>query len=204
LLKNLLPRNPPPKSGLPLASDPPPNDWVALAEVGAPIGLKGAVRLHTLKSVTGLPIDDTLLAESKDCWLKLRHSPPSQASASTSLWLRCNILECSPQTRGVKLMLEEITDRNQAELLRGASVGLSRSSFPELSDNESYWADLIGCRVVNRQGEDFGLVQSLQTNGEHDWLVVDQGWIPFVGQYIDEVDESGRLIRVDWLIDWFE
>jgi len=199
----LLPRNPPLKTGLPLTPEAPPSDWVALAEVGAPIGLKGAVRLHTLKSVTGLPIDDTLLAQSDDCWLKVVSSAPSAMGASPN-WLRCRILECSPQTRGVKLQLQEITSRDQAELLRGASVGLARSSFPELSDDESYWADLIGCRVVNRQGQDLGPVKGLQTNGEHDWLVVEGGLIPFVNQYIDEVDEAKREIRVDWLMEWFE
>jgi len=172
----------------------PPEDWVPLAEVGAPIGLKGAVRLHTLKSVTGLPIDDSLLQDSRDCWVKLK----------SGQWLHSEILECSTQTRGLKLQLATVMDRNQSELLRGALVGLSRSVFPEPDEDEMYWADLIGCRVVNRQGLDLGLVGSMQTNGEHDWLVVDSGMIPFVAQYIDQVDTDQRLIQVDWDPAWMK
>jgi len=167
---------------------------VPLAEVGAPIGLKGAVRLHTLKSVTGLPIDDSLLQASSHCWVKL----------ASGQWLHSEILECSPQTRGLKLQLADISDRNQSESLRGAFVGLSRSEFPEPDEDETYWADLIGCRVVNRQGLDLGLVHSMQTNGEHDWLMIDTGMIPFVENFVDQVDLAQRLIQVDWDPDWMK
>lgn len=179
---------------LPFTQDPAPSDWVALAEAGAPIGLKGAVRLHTLKSVTGLPIDDSLLTDSDACWLKL---PAGQ-------WIHSQILECSVQTRGLKLQLADICDRNQAELLRGALIGLSRASFPELDEDEAYWADLIGCTIVNRQKTVIGQVESLQTNGEHDWLVTQGGMIPFVNQFVDDVDLAARRITVDWQPEWFE
>jgi 16S rRNA processing protein RimM len=158
---------------------------VALGEIGAPIGLSGAVRLHTLKSVTGLPIDDSLLMQSPDCWIYIAQSKPAR-------WLYSAIQECSVQTR------------DQAEQLRGAQVGLSRSVFPEPSEDEAYWADLLGCTVVNRQGSLLGEVQSLQTNGAHDWLVLDAGMIPFVAQYIDQVDTPARRIDVDWDPEWWQ
>lgn len=165
-----------------------------LAEVGAPIGLKGAVRLHTLKSVTGLPIDDSLLQDSPHCWVRLADGG----------WLHSEIQECSPQTRGLKLQLAAVHDRNHSELLRGAVVGLSRSEFPEPDEDEIYWADLIGCDVVNRQGTTLGAVTSMQTNGEHDWIVLDSGMIPFVDQYIDQVDQEKRVIHVDWDFAWMK
>jgi ribosomal 30S subunit maturation factor RimM len=49
-----------------------------------------------------------------------------------------------------------------------------------------------------------GQVQSMQSNGEHDWLVLEAGWIPFVDQYIDQVDTTQKLIQVDWDTDWFQ
>ncbi len=167
---------------------------MALAQIGAPIGLSGAVRIHTLKSATGLEIDDSLLLSSRHCWIELGRGQ----------WVESEILECSPQTRGLKLRLHNIGTREQAELLKHAAVGLPRSEFPDLADDENYWADLIGCAVVNRQGQALGSVLSMQTNGEHDWLVVTSGMIPFVEQYIDEVDLAAKRICVDWDLEWFK
>jgi 16S rRNA processing protein RimM len=189
--KNLQPKSPP---KLPFSDKLPPADWVALAQIGAPIGLSGAVRIHTLKSATGLSIDESLLAHSGHCWIDLGRGQ----------WIASEILECSPQTRGLKLKLHNIETREQAELLKHAAVGLSRSEFPPTEDDENYWADLIGCSVMNLQGQQLGEVISMQTNGEHDWLVLAQGMIPFVDQYIDEVDLNAKRIVVDWNTEWFE
>jgi 16S rRNA processing protein RimM len=189
--KNLQPKSP---LKLPFSDKPPPADWVALAQIGAPIGLAGAVRIHTLKSATGLAIDDSLLVNSEHCWIDLGRGQ----------WIESKILECSPQTRGLKLRLHNIDTREQAELLKHAAVGLSRSEFPPAEDDETYWADLIGCVVTNREGEVLGEVLSMQTNGEYDWLVLAHGMIPFVDQYIDEVDIKANRIVVDWNAEWFQ
>jgi len=193
---------------LPITTERPPEDWVALAEIGAPIGLAGAVRIHTLKSVTGLAMEDSLLMDAPCCWIKLAAITASGgARAGTTepspKWVHAEIVACTPQTRGVKLQLEAIRDRSHAEQLRGALVGLSRASFPPEHEGETYWADLLGCEVVNRDGVSFGPVVSLQTNGEHDWLVVRDGMIPFVSRYIDRVAPQERRVVVDWQMEWF-
>lgn len=193
---------------LPITTEPPPEDWVALAEIGAPIGLAGAVRIHTLKSVTGLAMEDSLLMEAPRCWIKVATAIAAGGAragmtAPSPQWVRADIIACTPQTRGVKLQLEGIRDRSQAEQLRGALVGLSRASFPPEHEDETYWADLLGCEVVNRDSVSFGPVLSLQTNGEHDWLVVRDGMIPFVSRYIDRVEPQQRRVMVDWQTEWF-
>jgi len=193
---------------LPSTTEPAPEDWVALAEVGAPIGLAGAVRIHTLKSVTGLAMEDSLLMDAPRCWIKLAATTawagtPAGTTEPSSHWMHAAIVACTLQTRGVKLQLDTIRDRSQAEQLRGALVGLSRASFPPARENETYWADLLGCEVVNRDGVSFGPVISLQTNGEHDWLVVRDGMIPFVSRYIDRVAPQERRVMVDWQTEWF-
>lgn len=192
---------------LPITIERPPEDWVALAEIGAPIGLTGAVRIHTLKSVTGLAMEDSLLMDAPRCWIKLAATTASggarAGTTESSQWVHAEIVACTPQTRGVKLQLEAIRDRSQAEQLRGALVGLSRASFPPEHEDETYWADLLGCEVVNRDGVSFGPVVSLQTNGEHDWLVVRDGMIPFVSRYIDRVAPQERRVMVDWQTEWF-
>jgi 16S rRNA processing protein RimM len=158
------------------------------------VGLKGAVGLRTLASLSGTAADQSVLIQAKSCWLKL----------PTGQWIHSDIVDCAPQTRGLRLQLAAIADRTQAELLRGAVVGIARSLFPEAQDDETYWADLMGCQVVNRSGQVLGQVQSMQSNGEHDWLVLEAGWIPFVEHYIDQVDTDQKIIQVDWNADWFQ
>jgi len=121
-------------------------------------------------------------------------------------------------------------DRNGAELLKGARVFVSRSSFPTPQEDEFYWVDLVGLEVINRQEESLGVVVEILSSGAQSVLVIEpklldsaahdteaQGetpeggkppkpeptrMIPFVSQYIDEVILSERKIRVDWLSDY--
>ena len=43
-------------------------------------------------------------------------------------------------------------------LYRGKEIAIPRAQLPQPQPNEFYWADLIGLKVVNEQGEDFGAV----------------------------------------------
>lgn len=108
-----------------------------------------------------------------------------------------------------------LDDRNAAEALRGARIFLPRSSFPAASKDEYYWVDLIGLKVVNREGVDLGLVRDLMATGPHSVLCVEytaqqedggsataERMIPFVSVYVDTVDIAGKCITVDWQPDY--
>ena len=108
-----------------------------------------------------------------------------------------------------------LDDRNGAEALRGARIFLPRSSFPAASKDEYYWVDLIGLKVVNREGVDLGLVRDLMATGPHSVLCVEytaqqedggsttaERMIPFVSVYVDAVDIAGKCITVDWQPDY--
>jgi 16S rRNA processing protein RimM len=94
----------------------------------------------------------------------------------------------------------------QADLWRGARVGVSRAEFPPAGDGEVYWVDLIGARVVNRSGVELGTVSDVLSSGAQDLLQVRQGdrvlLVPMVERHVDEVDLAQRLVRVDWEADW--
>lgn len=105
--------------------------------------------------------------------------------------------------------------KEAADALRGAEVAVPRSAFPPPREGEYYWADLAGCRVVNRGGEELGLVRGLRENGGGQWLEVagvegGEGvedaegtrLIPLSERYVDAIDPAARLIRVDWQRDW--
>ena len=76
---------------------------------------------------------------------------------------------------------------------------------------DSYWVDLIGLDVVNREGERLGTVAGLIDTGPHSVLRVapapggsetDERLIPFVGAYVDDVSLAERRITVDWGLDF--
>lgn len=102
--------------------------------------------------------------------------------------------------------LANINDRDAAQALRGYTIEIQRSDFAPTEEDEYYWADLIGLTVVNRLDENLGKVSKLMETGAHDVLVVDgdygQKLIPFVSQYIDQVEVESGQIRVDWGSDY--
>lgn len=98
-----------------------------------------------------------------------------------------------------------INDRDQALSLKGATVSVLRSDLPILTENEYYWTDLIGLKVINQQQEPIGTVTNLMDTGANDVLVVKgdkQHLIPFVANYVIDVDIQNNCIIVDWGLDY--
>ena len=126
-----------------------------------------------------------------------------------------NVDEAKVHSDSVVAKFTGLDDRNAAEALRGARIFLPRSSFPAASKDEYYWVDLIGLKVVNREGVDLGLVRDLMATGPHSVLCVEytaqqedgssataERMIPFVSVYVDAVDIAGKCITVDWQPDY--
>jgi 16S rRNA processing protein RimM len=110
----------------------------------------------------------------------------------------------------VVALVHDMTDRNQAESLRGCRIFVPRASFPTLGQDEYYWVDLIGLEVFNREGLALGLVHDLLSTGPQTVLVLQhtldgqttERMIPFVSAFIDQVDMAQRRILVDWQPDY--
>ena len=60
--------------------------------------------------------------------------------------------------------------------------------------------------VKNREGISLGSVHNLMETGAHDILIVrgeyGEKLIPFVEQFIDNVDNENRQITCDWGLDY--
>ena len=120
------------------------------------------------------------------------------------------IKEAKEHSDAVVATSHDILDRNAAELLKGASIFVSRASFPTPETDEYYWVDLIGLAVVNREGVALGQVRELLHTGPQTVLVLayeedgktKERMIPFVSAYIDTVDLAGRRITADWQPDY--
>lgn len=95
------------------------------------------------------------------------------------------------------LRLAGLTDRNQAEALRGLPVSVDRSLVP-LEEGEVFLADLVGCQAVLPDGTPWGEIVAIES-GPQDRLVVHHGemerLLPFVPPFIESIDvEAGRVV----------
>jgi len=87
--------------------------------------------------------------------------------------------------------------------LKGAEIAVSAAGLPRPAEDEFYWSELIGRRVVNTAGIELGVVTQLIETGAHDVLVVGKTsprLIPFVRQYVVSVSED--RVEVEWPEDW--
>jgi 16S rRNA processing protein RimM len=96
--------------------------------------------------------------------------------------------------------LEGVSDRDAAEMLKGAEIAVDREQLPPPDEDEVYVSDLVGCRVLDRQGNDLGEVTAVDSNGAQELLTI-QGartWqLPFVDQLLVSVDVVARKIVCD-------
>jgi len=125
--------------------------WVVLAVFTQPHGVSGRIKV---KSFTQ-PHDDFAktpnLTDAKGKPIKLRLTGHTQGLA---------IVE-----------VDGITQREQAELLRGTKIGTARAAMPELKNpNLFYTDDLNGMRVITVDGTAFGTVRSVVNYGAGDIL----------------------------------
>lgn len=94
-----------------------------------------------------------------------------------------------------------IDERDAAFALRGLEISIPRSELPAPAEGEYFWSDLIGLAVVNKEGVVLGKIDSLMETGAHDVMVVKgarEHLIPFVAQFVGEVDLAGGKLEVDW------
>jgi 16S rRNA processing protein RimM len=185
-----------------------PADAIEVGRIVGAWGVKGAFKVQAHAS------DPQAMFSTKRWYLRGPEAAgPGPRRPAPPVLLR--IVQAREQAGAVVASAQGVLDRGDAEALVGARVFISRASFPTAGDSEYYWVDLIGLGVVNRDGVSLGTVIDLIDTGAHSVLRVcrteasavlppDQAerLIPFVAHYIDSVDLDGKLIHVDWGLDY--
>jgi 16S rRNA processing protein RimM len=159
-----------------------------MGRVLAPFGVRGWIKVRPQTESA-----DGLLAY-RTWWL-----------AAQDEWQPHRLLE--GRAHGTELIahLEGLEDRDQAAQLRGLRIAVPRSQLPPAPEGEYYWSDLIGLRVVNREGVQLGRVAEIFATGANDVLVVRgerERLIPFVEPVVVEVDIEASLLTLDWGADY--
>jgi 16S rRNA processing protein RimM len=164
-----------------------PDDLILIAQIGAPHGVKGAVRV---KAFTGDPaaIGDYGPLVSKD----------GRVFAISHL---------RPDKTVVIVSFAGVDGRDAAQALNGTDLYVARSALPASDDaDEFYQADLIGLAAVTPYGEKLGTVIAVHDFGAGDMLEIEQQvekargktlLLPFSKSVVPEIDlAGGRLVVV--------
>jgi 16S rRNA processing protein RimM len=130
------------------------NEKLLLGEIVAAHGIKGLVKV---RSFTETPED--ILAYGS-LYNQLGHTVPMSIHSLTK--------------GGLLMALPGITNRNDAEALKGTQLFIKREKLPFLcgSIDEYYYADLIGMSVILPEGEPFGKVKAMHDFGAGDLIEI--------------------------------
>jgi 16S rRNA processing protein RimM len=101
--------------------------------------------------------------------------------------------------KNVLLSLDGVTNRTEAEQLRGQFVQILLEEAMPLSNGDHYLYQLIGLQVITTQGEELGIVDHILETGANDVYVIiapDQAEVllPAIDDVVKSVDlETGRI-----------
>lgn len=108
--------------------------------------------------------------------------------------------------RMVLLSTKEITNMNEAELLRDKKILIRAEDLPPLEEGRFYVADLVGLPVFDEQGKQLGTFKDSITTGSNDVYIVavpdgKDFLIPALKIYVREINLPEKRIVVK-LPEW--
>jgi len=157
---------------------------VLVAKIAKPHGLQGEVVLDSLTDVEGRledqPVFLLMAGEMVERALKVE---------SRRFFGGRHVIK-----------FEEVNNRDDADALRGKDLAIPEEDLGELPDDMYYIHDLVGMRVLLKDGSEIGTVQRVMTTGGVDVLEIGEGGkilIPFAESICVEVDLEKRQITID-------
>jgi len=200
--------------------DDAPDRLIALGRIIAAHGLQGWVKVQPYSQQLH-STQETALLHVKKWWLGFERD--IERTAAKPFTVKTGRLQGS----AVIVQLQNVTDRDQAEALRGLSVYIPRSAFPAPDADEYYWVDLVGCLLYGKSSDAdssalLGRVEDVSDNGAHALLKVARLMqqnddaefvldakgrpvellVPFVAAHVESVDLVARRIDTNWPVDF--
>lgn len=160
---------------------------VCIGKVVDAHGLKGEMRVRPLSRSPRLPrLFESCETVILDTGRGLRHCTVRQVRFAGGYWV---------------LALEGVDDRESARDLKGAEVLLQEAGIRPAAEGGYDVDDLIGCDVLNLDGEWLGQVSGLIETGANDVLEVATGQcatlVPVTEEVVKQVDVAARRILID-------
>jgi 16S rRNA processing protein RimM len=157
---------------------------VCVGAIAGAFGVRGEVRL---KSFCAVPGDIAA------------YGPLDLEDGSRSFTVKLT----SPVKGGFAARLGGVTNKEDADALRGQRLYAPRAALPNLPDDEFYHADLIGLEVCDTGGKPLGRISAVLNHGASDLLEVrapgkrDTTLVPFTAEIVPTVDLKAARVIID-------
>jgi 16S rRNA processing protein RimM len=156
---------------------------ICVARIGAPHGVRGAVKLWTFT-------EDPLAVKA--------YGPLLTRDGAR----RFEVTHVREAKGHLVATLKGIATREDAERLNGIELYIAREKLPATSEDEYYHADLIGLNAINAAGEPLGRVIAIHNFGAGDIIEIAPPngatmLLPFTNAVVPTVDLAGGRVVVE-------
>jgi 16S rRNA processing protein RimM len=165
------------------------DNWIIIGRFGRPHGIKGFVTVHSFAD----PPENILRYTAWHAFLQKQ-------------WQPIKLLSVEVHNKSIIALVEGYPERETAARLTNVEIAINAEQLADLKPGEYYWHQLIGMKVINKEGLSLGQVTEIIPTGSNDVLVV-QGekrhLIPYLpGEFVINIDASQKVITVDWDLDF--
>jgi len=156
-------------------------DLIEIARIGSPHGLKGRMRI--------IPYGDSFERFSRYSHLII--GPNGKP---------LRMLEAEKRRGFYIIALEGYTSIAQVEGLKGEELFIKSDQLEGLEEDEFYWKDILGMKVIDGEGKVLGEVVDIFSTGSNDVYVVDKikrYLIPATKDVIKEISPEKGCMTID-------
>lgn len=165
------------------ADDASPAKRILLGHIAGVHGIKGWVKIHSCTDPRDAIFD---------------YQPWLLGEAGVGI----EVLEGKAGGKYLLARLEGVNNRDEAAAVSGQKIEVDRDALPQLDRSQFYWTDLVGLKVINRDGSALGNITDMLATGANDVMVVSgerERLIPFVMDvYVLQVDLDQGFVKVEW------
>ncbi len=115
-------------------------------------------------------------------------------------WVGYAVAAVSGQGKKTLVRFRQMDTIEQVQPLVGREVYALRAELPPLGEDEYYWQDLLGMRVVTDRGELLGTITDIFSTGSNDVYTVQGGGreylIPAITDVVVGVDMEHRVMTI--------
>lgn len=161
-------------------------EYIMIGEIVKPQGVRGEVKVRPITC------DPWRFEDLEDAYFK---------KGDKYVPVKLQVNRISPDGEGVYLIVNEMTDRNEAEKLRGEFLYVDREHIIELTEDENLIIDLVGLEGRDEEGNYIGKLVDVMQPGGNDVYVFTGGprgevLVPALRSVVKEVDVDGGTITL--------